>query len=98
MKTLKKNNIESFGRATGLFEGRCLVFFLLRPEVYHLRSLVKSWKTLPETEVAVNGSCLTWLLRDVFTGRLSCVKRVELSELSSLSFWPLGFLVVLLCV
>ena len=37
-------------------------------QVYHLRSLAKSWKNPPETEVAVNGSSLTWLLREVFTG------------------------------
>eukprot|EP00434_Breviolum_minutum_P038655 symbB.v1.2.034296.t1/scaffold4400.1/size40136/1 len=36
--------------------------------VYHLRSLAKSWKNPPDSEVAVNGSSLTWLLREVFTG------------------------------
>lgn len=36
--------------------------------VYHMRSLVKSWKKLSETEVGVNGSSLTWLLRELFTG------------------------------
>lgn len=33
-----------------------------------MRSLVKSWKKLSETEVGVNGSSLTWLLRELFTG------------------------------
>lgn len=37
-------------------------------QVYHLRSLAKSWKNPPDSEVAVNGSSLTWLLREVFTG------------------------------
>ena len=37
-------------------------------QVYHLRSLAKSWKNPPDSEVAVNGSSLTWLLREIFTG------------------------------
>lgn len=36
--------------------------------VYHLRSLAKSWSASPDSEVGVNGSSLTWLLREVFTG------------------------------
>ncbi|CAE7615584.1 KIN7M [Symbiodinium natans] len=34
--------------------------------VYHMRSLVKSWRSGEPGDV--NGSYLTWLLRDVFTG------------------------------
>lgn len=47
--------------------GSCDVMF----EVYHLRSLAKSWSASPDSEVGVNGSSLTWLLREVFTGDLT---------------------------
>ena len=43
----------------------------LAHEVYHLRSLAKSWSASPDSEVGVNGSSLTWLLREVFTGDLT---------------------------
>ena len=36
-------------------------------EVYHMRSLVKSWRSGEPGDV--NGSYLTWLLRDLLTGQ-----------------------------